>query len=646
MFPLRLPRLADLRVGHKLALGFALVLLLALLITLAAVLSLDSLSQRGDQLIRGSDLNLSFLQADRARRDFAAQGEEAQRARVEQLTASMLADAERLGRLLDDAGDRQRVTRMGEATRAYREAFSALAQARAEQQEASRFGVAAAEQGMQAFTRLEAQFFEDLEQLFDTHAMLDQIRAVGRLNQQFLQLRLLTLVYVRSPSPERERAAFDAGAALAKATRTLQGQLPERSGAILGETLEALERFQQSLERFRQGIAGMATATASMAERAEAVQGLSRELQASLLERRDRETAYVRLQLLAIAGVTLLVALLAAWGITGQIVRPLRETLAQARRIAEGDLCGTAPAARGDELGQLQQAMQAMQDSLRELIGRIGGGVGEISGAAQALSAVTEQTRAGVEEQKSETIQVATAMQEMAYTVQEVAGNAGQAAGAAQLACEEAGRGNQVVQDAIAQIERLAAGVQASAEVMARLHEDSAQIGYVLDVIRSVAEQTNLLALNAAIEAARAGEAGRGFAVVADEVRGLAQRVQSSTSQIQELIGQLQHGVQQTATAMLGSRDMSHLTVDLARQAGAALRGIDRAIDDLRGRNLQIATAAEEQSAVSEEINRSILRVQAVAEQTAAASQETAGSSQALARLGRELQGMVARFRV
>ncbi|MND61392.1 Methyl-accepting chemotaxis protein McpS [compost metagenome] len=129
-------------------------------------------------------------------------------------------------------------------------------------------------------------------------------------------------------------------------------------------------------------------------------------------------------------------------------------------------------------------------------------------------------------------------------------------------------------------------------------------------------------------------------------MRGLAQRVQSSTSQIQELIGQLQQGVQQTASAMLGSRDMSQLTVDLARQAGQALQGIDSAIDDLRGRNLQIATAAEEQSAVSEEINRSILRVQAVAEQTAAASQETAGSSQMLARLGRDLQGMVGRFRV
>ncbi|MOA08033.1 Methyl-accepting chemotaxis protein McpS [compost metagenome] len=230
--------------------------------------------------------------------------------------------------------------------------------------------------------------------------------------------------------------------------------------------------------------------------------------------------------------------------------------------------------------------------------------------------------------------------------MQEVASNAGEAACAAQLACDEAGKGNQVVQAAIAQIEHLAAGVEASAEVMARLHEDSAQIGYVLDVIRSVAEQTNLLALNAAIEAARAGEAGRGFAVVADEVRGLAQRVQSSTSQIQELIGQLQQGVQQTANAMLGSRDMSQLSVELARQAGTALAGIDRAIDDLRGRNLQIATAAEEQSAVSEEINRSILKVQGVAEQTAAASQEMASSSRALARLGGDLQGMVGRFRV
>ncbi|BAN47302.1 methyl-accepting chemotaxis protein [Metapseudomonas resinovorans] len=646
MFPPRLYRMADLRVGLKLGLGFALVLLLALLITLAALSSLDRLSLRGDQLIQGNDLNLHFLQADRARRDFTLGGDKATGERVATLAEAMLADSARLGADLDDAADRQRVAQIGDAIQAYREAFTALTQARTDQQDASRFGIAAAEQGMQAFARLEEQFFADLEQLFDTHAMLDQIRAVGGLNQQFLRLRLLTLAYVRAPTPEGERAAFDAGESLAKATGTLQSQLPARSGAILGETLKALERFQESLQRFRQSIASMAAANRVMTERAEGVQGLSEQLQASLLERRNRETTRVRLQLLGIAGVTLLVALFAAWSITRQIVRPLRETLVQARRIAEGDLCGVAPAARGDELGQLQQAVQGMQGSLRELIGRIGGGVGEINGAALALSSVTEQTRIGVEEQKSETIQVATAMQEMAYTVQEVASNAGQAASAAQLACDEAGKGNKVVQAAIQQIEHLAAGVEASAQVMARLHEDSAQIGYVLDVIRSVAEQTNLLALNAAIEAARAGEAGRGFAVVADEVRGLAQRVQSSTTQIQDLIGQLQHGVQQTASTMLGSRDMSQLTVDLARQAGQALLGIDQSIDDLRGRNLQIATAAEEQSAVSEEINRSILRVQAVAEQTAAASRETASSSQLLARLGGELQELVGRFRV
>ncbi|WP_422603623.1 methyl-accepting chemotaxis protein [Pseudomonas sp.] len=287
-----------------------------------------------------------------------------------------------------------------------------------------------------------------------------------------------------------------------------------------------------------------------------------------------------------------------------------------------------------------------MRENLRELIGRIASGVVQIATAAEELSAVSEQTRSGVEEQKSETIQVAAAMQQMACTVQAVAGNAEQAARAAQFAGEEANKGNRIVRDTIAQIERLAEEVETSTRAMDLLHADTEQIGCVLDVIQSVAEQTNLLALNAAIEAARAGDAGRGFAVVADEVRGLAQRTQNSTTEIQSLIGKLQQGAQQTAAVMTNSQGMSRLSVGLARQAGSALEGIDSAIDSIRAMTQQIAAAAEEQSAVSEEINRSVLNVQKVAEQTATASHETAAASLQLAHLGSVLHVQVGCFKV
>ncbi len=287
-----------------------------------------------------------------------------------------------------------------------------------------------------------------------------------------------------------------------------------------------------------------------------------------------------------------------------------------------------------------------MAATLRELIGGIRDGVSQISSAAEQLSAVTEQTSTGVNNQKVETDQVATAMQEMSATVQEVARNAEQAAQAATEADDEARQGDRVVAEAIAQIERLASEVSRSTDALKVLEKESDKIGSVMDVIKAVAEQTNLLALNAAIEAARAGEAGRGFAVVADEVRALAQRTQSSTAEIEGLVAGLQGGTQQVATVMLSSRELTDRSVELTRRAGGALENITRTVSNIQSMNQQIAAAADQQSAVAEEISRSILNVRDVSEQTASASEETAASSVELARLGNELQDMVSRFRV
>ncbi|MGN2309791.1 MULTISPECIES: methyl-accepting chemotaxis protein [Pseudomonas] len=284
--------------------------------------------------------------------------------------------------------------------------------------------------------------------------------------------------------------------------------------------------------------------------------------------------------------------------------------------------------------------------TLRELIGGIRDGVTQIASAAEELSAVTEETSAGVNSQKVETDQVATAMHEMTATVQEVARNAEEASQAAAAADGEAREGDKVVAEAIAQIERLASEVVRSTDAMSVLQQESQKIGSVMDVIKAVAEQTNLLALNAAIEAARAGEAGRGFAVVADEVRALAQRTQKSTEEIEGLVAGLQNGTQQVANVMNNSRSLTDSSVDLTRKAGASLENITRTVSNIQSMNQQIAAAAEQQSAVAEEISRSIINVRDVSEQTAAASDETAASSVELARLGNQLQMMVSHFRV
>ncbi|WP_370686826.1 MULTISPECIES: methyl-accepting chemotaxis protein [Pseudomonas] len=284
--------------------------------------------------------------------------------------------------------------------------------------------------------------------------------------------------------------------------------------------------------------------------------------------------------------------------------------------------------------------------TLRELIGGIRDGVTQIASAAEELSAVTEETSAGVNSQKVETDQVATAMHEMTATVQEVARNAEEASQAAAAADGEAREGDKVVAEAIAQIERLASEVVRSTDAMSVLQQESQKIGSVMDVIKAVAEQTNLLALNAAIEAARAGEAGRGFAVVADEVRALAQRTQKSTEEIEGLVAGLQNGTQQVANVMNNSRSLTDSSVDLTRKAGVSLENITRTVSNIQSMNQQIAAAAEQQSAVAEEISRSIINVRDVSEQTAAASDETAASSVELARLGNQLQMMVSHFRV
>ncbi|WP_411741534.1 methyl-accepting chemotaxis protein [Pseudomonas sp. GL-RE-26] len=237
-------------------------------------------------------------------------------------------------------------------------------------------------------------------------------------------------------------------------------------------------------------------------------------------------------------------------------------------------------------------------------------------------------------------------MNEMAATVQEVARNAEEASEAAVAADQQAREGDKVVGEAIAQIERLAKEVGHSTEAMGELKRESDKIGSVLDVIKSVAQQTNLLALNAAIEAARAGEAGRGFAVVADEVRSLAQRTQKSTEEIEELIVGLQNGTQQVATIMDNSRTLTDSSVELTRRAGGSLESITRTVSAIQAMNQQIAAAAEQQSAVAEEINRSVLNVRDVSDQTSAASEETAASSVELARLGTHLQMLVGKFRV
>ena len=360
------------------------------------------------------------------------------------------------------------------------------------------------------------------------------------------------------------------------------------------------------------------------------------------------QLADARNSLLGVALVALLLGLLLFYFVSTSIVAPLRRAVARMEAIAsgDGDLTQRLATEGHDEVAELAQGFNHFADTVQQLVRQVQGSTTQVATAAEEMSAITAQTSAGVQRQRSEIDQVATAMTEMAATVQEVARNAAGAAEAAREANGEAEDGKRVVDATIAAIHELAREVSQAAGVIDQLAADSEAIGGVLDVIRGIAEQTNLLALNAAIEAARAGEQGRGFAVVADEVRTLAQRTQASTREIQQMIEKVQGGARGAVEVMQAGRKRAEDSVRQAGEAGSSLQTITYAVSAISDMNVQIASAAEEQSAVAEEINRNIVNIGTVADETATGSEHTASASAELARLGTDLQRAAGKFKV
>lgn len=333
---------------------------------------------------------------------------------------------------------------------------------------------------------------------------------------------------------------------------------------------------------------------------------------------------------------------LSAFGLSRWLTAPLRKLARRARDVYDNPIMRDAYTGSRDEYGQIGLALSAHEAKLRTLTGRVEDSIEQLSELASMTQAASNKTCEGVSRQETETEQLATAINEMATTVQEVARNTDDAARAAHEVGKDTQAGAKVVQQTIQAIRQLANDIEASADVIHKLETDSNEIGSVLDVIRDIAEQTNLLALNAAIEAARAGEQGRGFAVVADEVRNLAMRTQDSTSQIQDMIERLQKGAHSAVQAMEQGREQAKHSVEQAAHADESLTRISAAVDTISSMNQQIATAAEEQSAVADEINRNIINITQVAQATVNIAQETSNNSNRLSDMA-ELFETVAR---
>jgi methyl-accepting chemotaxis protein len=647
-------RFANLGMAKKLGVGFVLVLLLTALVAAIGVWSLQTISHRFDGLKQMSSLNSGLLKVRLLEQEYALHGNPKTVDALHDGIDGLIAKATRLK--AESAANVPVMNDVEQSLGAYRKAFDefvSLSQAKDLALEMASWSVSSvannldvlqaglADDGAYALKESEGkdggQFIEQA----------GQVSQVSRLMLQAMNEARVRLDQSRKGDDSAGQGKIEqADQALAQAEQLKTTVKDEGYQTVLNEVSGHIASFSEKLAEYTGLLAQEKTVYEQLHQRA--AQVVERVDQAYVAEDLSMQTELKKNAMLIIgsSALALVVGLIAAWVITRLIVGPLRSVILVAQQIAAGDLSATVEVTRRDEIGQLMQAMQQMGAGLGNIVSGLQAGIEQLASSAQSLSAVTEQTNLEVNSQKEETEQVATAMNQMTATVHDVARNAEEAAQAAQTADGKVESGQQVVRQSMARIEQLADSATSASSSIESLSAQIQNIGTVLGVIKSVAEQTNLLALNAAIEAARAGEQGRGFAVVADEVRALAKRTQQSTAEIEQLVSALRAAAQSSVQQIQNSGDLVKLAVSDALQTESALGSIAAAVSLIQQMNQQIAAAAEEQSSVAEEINRSVTSIRASADQSALAMRGNAASSIELAQLGVELKGMVGHFRL
>ena len=461
-----------------------------------------------------------------------------------------------------------------------------------------------------------------------------QQKTLETIEQRNQQIRTAQGIYEKLIDSSEERAAYDEYVRLLAQYHQIEERMKSMSRANQVDELRELlnSELLSNAEQINAVLARLADINNKMA------------LATNQQAKDQYNLAFDLVVGLLVIATTL--TLLFAWLLTRSITLPIAQALDAAEEIAEGNLTRPIKVDGDDEAGRLLAAMTKMQDKLRDTLQRIAGSATQLASAAEELNAVTDESARGLTQQNNEIEQAATAVNEMTSAVEEVARNAVSTSEASRNATTSAGDGRDLVQETVSAIERMSGDVQATATLIGDLANESRDIGKVLDVIRGLADQTNLLALNAAIEAARAGEAGRGFAVVADEVRALAHRTQQSTSEIERMIGSIQAGTEHAVDSMRNSTERAESTLNIAKGAGMSLDTINTAIVEINERNLVIASAAEEQAQVAREVDRNLVNIRDLSVQSATGAGQTSAASSELSRLAVDLNGMVGRFRL
>lgn len=510
----------------------------------------------------------------------------------------------------------------------------------------------------------QASSLKDAESFVENN-VLPSVSLLGIIDREFVSIRGSNARLRNPVEPEsrKSQALEDLNKARANIQDTFSKLQPfivtPKGKQKVGELSQSLAMYQQSQDSYLALIksgnldAAVKLASESMKQSADTVERDIKELielNNNKAKKAGEDAADIYDQSKLIVGGFILfstfAAIILALMYTRSLTRPISQSLAIAERIAKNDLTEVIDVQGQDEVARLMRALQIMQSGLRNTLSLISDSSSQLASTSEEMHAVTEDANKGMLRQNHEVEMAATAVTEMSAAVEEVARNASAASEAANRSNSSALAGRARVDETVQAISLMVTSVEDASQEVQGLAVMATDISKVLDVIRAIAEQTNLLALNAAIEAARAGEAGRGFAVVADEVRALAHRTQQSTSEIEQMISSIQKGTGAAVSAMTHTNTQAQKTLDTAQGAGAALVEITDSIDNITERNVLIATASEEQAQVAREVDRSLVSIRDLSNQSSEGSNQTAIATSELTKLAVELNRLVKQFQM